>query len=80
MLLDASQRRQVVLLFGPPGAGKGTHAPRVAAALGLPHLSTGDMLGAAAAAGTDEARKLVAVMRRGDLVSDGLAGPLVQEK
>jgi adenylate kinase len=59
-----------LILFGPPGAGKGTQAKILRDELGLPQLSTGDMLRAAISAGTDLGRKVSNIMERGDLVPD----------
>merc|ERR1712054_400793 len=47
-----SQTRKIVIIFGPPGAGKGTHAKRIVSDFRIAHLSTGDMLRGAVAAGT----------------------------
>ena len=60
------------IFLGPPGAGKGTQARRVAAALGVPHLSTGDMLRANIAAGTPLGLQAGALMETGNLVPDDL--------
>jgi len=61
-----------LIIFGPPGAGKGTQAPRIAAELGVPHVSTGDMLRHHRREGTDLGREAQAYMDRGDLVPDDL--------
>ena len=60
----------IIVLFGKPGAGKGTQAPLLAAALGVPTLATGDELRAAIRAGTDLGLQAKAYMDRGDLVPD----------
>jgi adenylate kinase len=60
----------IVVLLGPPGSGKGTQGERVAAALGVPKISTGDVLRAAAKAGTPLGLEAKAYMDRGDLVPD----------
>jgi adenylate kinase len=62
----------IIVLFGKPGAGKGTQAPLLAAALGVPTLATGDELRAAIRAGTELGREAKSYMDRGDLVPDAV--------
>lgn len=69
-----------LVLLGPPGAGKGTQAERIVAAHGLVHLSTGDLLRAAVAAGTELGLRAKAAMDAGDLVSDEIVMALVRQR
>lgn len=59
-----------VILLGPPGAGKGTQAGRIAETFGIPHISTGDILRANVRAGTELGAKAKSYMDAGDLVPD----------
>lgn len=69
-----------LILLGPPGAGKGTQAEFLVNAYGIPQLSTGDMLRAAVAAGTEVGKKAKAVMDAGELVSDAIVNQIVSER
>lgn len=69
-----------LILLGPPGAGKGTQAQRIMDTRGLVQLSTGDMLRAAVAAGTELGKKAKAIMEAGKLVPDDLMVNLISER
>jgi adenylate kinase len=70
--------KQRLLFLGPPGAGKGTQAERLAAREGLLHLSTGDLLRAEVQASTALGQEAETVMARGELVSDALVLAIVR--
>jgi adenylate kinase family enzyme len=76
---EAADPRCVILL-GPPGAGKGTQARRLVAALGLVPIGTGDLLRAAVAAGSSLGRAAEEHMRTGGLVPDALIIDLVRQR
>jgi adenylate kinase len=69
-----------LILLGPPGAGKGTQAARLKARYGIAHLSTGEMLREAVAAGTAVGREAKGIMAAGRLVPDELINRLVAER
>jgi adenylate kinase len=69
-----------LILFGPPGAGKGTQAARLKTAYDLAHLSTGDMLRAAVAEGTPLGQQAEAIMAEGRLVPDDIVVGIVAER
>ena len=77
-MADASPRR--VILLGPPGVGKGTQATRLSSELGLPRISTGDMLRDAIAQGTPLGQQVGPLMQRGELVPDDLLAQLIDER
>ncbi len=70
----------LVVFLGPPGAGKGTQAARLAAKYGIPQVSTGDMLREAVAAGDELGSKMKAIMDSGGLVDDDTMREVVQER
>lgn len=69
-----------LVLLGPPGAGKGTQARMLENRFGLVQLSTGDLLRAAVAAGTEAGKQARAVMERGDLVSDEIVIAILRDR
>lgn len=72
--------KRAFIFLGPPGAGKGTQAKRIAKQLGVPHLSTGDMMRDAVARGTDLGKIVGPIMQRGELVSDQLVMNMVEHR
>lgn len=73
-------RRLKVVLLGPPGAGKGTQAQLLSARLGVPAISTGDMLREAVAAGSELGRRVEGIMAAGKLVDDELMAEVVRDR
>jgi len=69
-----------IVLFGPPGAGKGTQAQRITDSTGLPQISTGDMLRAAVSAGTETGIKAKEYMDAGQLVPDDVIVALIKDR
>jgi adenylate kinase len=72
--------RKIMILFGAPGAGKGTQGERIVEELGIPQLSTGDMLREAVAQGTEVGKRAKAVMESGGLVSDDILIAMIEER
>jgi adenylate kinase len=69
-----------VVLFGPPGVGKGTQGGRLAAALGVPAISTGDLFRAHVRNGTDLGKRLSALIASGDYVPDSVTNSMLAER
>jgi len=69
-----------LVMFGPPGSGKGTQAKILQGKRGWPQLSTGDMLRAAIAAGTELGKKCKAIMDKGELVPDDVVIGIISER
>jgi len=69
-----------ILIFGPPGSGKGTQSVRLAEKFNLLHLSTGDMLRAEIAAGTELGKKMSTIMSKGELVPDEVVIEMIAVK
>lgn len=69
-----------LVLLGPPGAGKGTQAVLVAQHRGIPHISTGDILRSAVAAGSELGKKVKSILDSGNLVPDEVVIGLIRER
>ena len=69
-----------ILILGPPGAGKGTQAKLISEEAGIPHVNTGDMYRAAAAAGNELGKRVKPYMDAGELVPDDLTIDVVRER
>ena len=69
-----------LIVFGPPGAGKGTQAQRLAERHSIPQLSTGDMLRAAVTKGTETGRRVKTIMDGGELVPDDVVNQMVSDR
>ena len=69
-----------IILFGPPGCGKGTQASFISDALSIPHLSTGDMLRSAVSSKSEIGLKAKEIMENGGLVSDEIVLSIVKER
>jgi adenylate kinase len=76
----ARNGRPRIVLLGPPGAGKGTQAELLAGQLGVPAISTGDMLRQAVASGTELGRKVQGIMASGALVDDATMADVVKDR
>lgn len=71
---------KAIILLGPPGAGKGTQAKKLCESRSIPHISTGDMLRAAVAQGTELGKETKKFLDDGQLVPDELIVGLIQER
>lgn len=87
MAAEADQRRAAarnggsrLVLLGPPGAGKGTQAQILSTRLGVPAISTGDLLRAAVAEDSELGRRVAGIMAHGALVDDGTMGEVVCDR
>ena len=78
--LRPAGKKAVFILLGPPGCGKGTQAARLTAVLGIPAISTGDMIRAEIAAGTDLGKAVQGITITGGLIGDDIINRLVESR
>eukprot|EP00400_MALV-I_sp_L67-5_P000655 gene655-206_t len=77
---DKGPEKKMMILFGPPGCGKGTVSPGIESQLSIPQLSTGDMLRAAVAAGTEVGKTADELMKAGKLVPDEVVIGVIKDR
>jgi len=70
----------IIVLFGPPGAGKGTQAVRISEMLSIPHIATGDIFREAVKKRTELGKKAEEYMKKGELVPDEIVNGIVRER
>ena len=73
-------QRLCLILFGPPGSGKGTQAKLLRQSLGIAHISTGDMLRERVASGDGLGQEAASIMQSGGLVPDAMVNRMVEER
>lgn len=78
--MTESGKKRLMVMLGPPGAGKGTQAVRVAGRFGIPHISTGDIFRAAIKEGTEVGLKAKKYLDAGELVPDSVVTEIVAER
>lgn len=78
--MTAARHAIIVVLFGPPGSGKGTQARQIAAAHDLDLIATGDLLRAEVAVGTELGREVAPIMAAGELVPDDLMSRVIEAR
>lgn len=79
-LAGARTKNLALLLFGPPGSGKGTQAVLLSKSLKIPHISTGDIFRQNVKEGTELGREVQAIMEAGQLVPDALVNRIVEDR
>jgi len=77
---EQNKQKTVMMLFGPPGAGKGTHSPKIEERTESPSLATGDMLREAVSKGTEVGLKAKKIMSEGGLVGDDIVVGIIEER
>ncbi len=76
----SENNRKVVILFGPPGSGKGTQGKMIAEEMGIPHIATGDIMRQAISEGTELGQKVKEFLGRGLLVPDEIVIQIIEER